>query len=313
MENFFPQQVKDLVNEIVVSHNQRAYMSSEDSETLPNRDTIIDIIRMFREVLFPVYFCKQYRVNANLEYPIGSLILNIYEKLHTQVVRALKHRAVKTNDMDHDFEQQAATICWEFLSKIPSIMEVLSTDVQAAFDGDPAAEDIDEIIFSYPGLYALSIFRLAHELYLLSVPLIPRIMTEHAHSRTGIDIHAGATIGRYFFIDHGTGVVIGETTSIGDYVTLYQGVTIGALSTRGGQLLRGKKRHPTIEDRVVVYSGASILGGETVIGERVVIGSNVFITKSVPAGTMISLKNQELIYKGRAPEEFKQEFPDQNS
>ena len=177
------------------------------------------------------------------------------------------------------------------------------------FDGDPAAGDTDEIIFSYPGLFAISVYRIAHELHKAQVPLIPRIMAEYAHGLTGIDIHPGATIGDYFFIDHGTGVVIGETTTIGQHVKLYQGVTLGAVSTRGGQSLRGAKRHPTLEDDVTVYSGASILGGETVIGTGATINGNVFITQSVPPHTRVSMKNPELQYRNRPPREFKQEIP----
>jgi serine O-acetyltransferase len=168
------------------------------------------------------------------------------------------------------------------------------TDVEAFYDGDPAAFSIDEIIYCYPGLFAITVYRLAHVLYTLGVPMLPRIMTEHAHSVTGIDINPGATIGKYFFIDHGTGIVIGETTVIGENVKIYQGVTLGALSTRGGQSLRGKRRHPTIEDRVTIYSGASVLGGDTVIGHDAVIGGNAFITSSIAPGTRVSVKNQEL-------------------
>ena len=174
---------------------------------------------------------------------------------------------------------------------------VAQTDVEAFFDGDPAAFSVDEIIFCYPGLFAVTVYRLAHVLYTLGVPLLPRIMTEHAHSVTGIDINPGATIGKYFFIDHGTGIVVGETTIIGDHVKVYQGVTLGALTTRGGQNLRGKKRHPTIEDNVTIYAGASILGGGTVIGRESVVGANVFITHSIPACTTVSVKSQELQYK----------------
>lgn len=184
-----------------------------------------------------------------------------------------------------------------FFQKIPQIRAFLETDLQAAFDGDPAAYSKDEVIFAYPGMLAITVYRLAHELYLMNVPLIPRIMTEYAHDRTGIDIHPGASIGKYFFIDHGTGIVIGETTVIGDNVKIYQGVTLGALSTRGGQKLRNVRRHPTIGDNVTIYSGTSILGGETKIGKDVVIGSNAFITKSIPEGTKVTIKGQELIYK----------------
>ena len=182
---------------------------------------------------------------------------------------------------------------------------MVQTDLQASYDGDPAATGMDEIIYSYPGLFAITVYRLAHVLYELNVPMIPRMMTEHAHSVTGIDIHPGATVGKFFFIDHGTGIVIGETTVIGENVKIYQGVTLGALSTRGGQSLRGKRRHPTLEDNVTIYAGASILGGDTVIGEGCVIGSNAFITRSIAAGTTVSIKNQELQFKTRVkPEEL---------
>ena len=191
----------------------------------------------------------------------------------------------------------AGDICLTFFEQIPKVRAMIDTDIQATYDGDPASFDIAEVILSYPGLYATSVNRIAHELYLLKVPLIPRMMTEIAHSSTGIDINPGATIGPYFMIDHGTGVVIGETAEIGEHVKIYQGVTIGALSLRGGQTLRGQKRHPTIEDRVTIYSGASILGGKTVIGHDAVIGSNVFITQSVGPGTRVMVKNQELVYQ----------------
>jgi serine O-acetyltransferase len=197
---------------------------------------------------------------------------------------------------DEDITEKAENIALEFIKKLPKIKEYIETDVQAAYDGDPAAFSEDEIIYSYPGLYAVLVNRIAHELFLLGVPVIPRMMTEYAHSVTGIDIHPGATIGKYFFIDHGTGIVIGETTVIGNNVKIYQGVTLGALSTRGGQALKNKRRHPTIEDNVTIYSGASILGGDTVIGKDVVIGGNAFITRSIPEGAKVSVKNQELRY-----------------
>ena len=194
----------------------------------------------------------------------------------------------------------ADSIVGAFLSKLATLREILLTDVDATFDGDPAARGSHEIIFAYPGIFAITVYRLAHELFLLSVPLIPRIMTEYAHSLTGIDIHPGATVGHHFFIDHGTGIVIGETTTIGNYVKIYQGVTLGALSTRGGQSLRDVKRHPTLEDEVTVYSSATILGGGSVIGRGAVIGANAFITQSVPAGARVSMKLPELAIKGGA-------------
>ena len=214
--------------------------------------------------------------------------------LNKQIAIALKFSSAYEHQAEEHIQEEAGKISLAFFRKIPQIRAYVETDLQAAFEGDPAAQYREEIILSYPGLYAITVNRLAHELFLLGVPLIPRIMTEHAHSRTGIDIHPGATLGKYFCIDHGTGIVIGETTEIGDYVKVYQGVTLGALSTRDVERLRNKKRHPTIEDHVTIYSGASILGGETVIGAGAVIGGNAFITTSIAAGSRVSIKNQEL-------------------
>ena len=226
-----------------------------------------------------------------------SMILeDVIFKLIRQIYIVLRYDEKYEKLDDNALNSNAIRITFEYLNKLPKIRAFIETDVQAAYDGDPAAYNKDEIIYSYPGLYAILVNRLAHELFVLGVPLIPRVMTEHAHSKTGIDIHPGATIGKYFFIDHGTGIVIGETTEIGDYVKVYQGVTLGALSTRGGQNLRGKKRHPTICDNVTIYSGASILGGETVVGKGVVVGGNAFITTSIPEGAKVSVKSQELTY-----------------
>jgi serine O-acetyltransferase len=300
-------QITHLVSSIVGSYNDHPSISYLSSGGLPNRDEIILIIRLLRELLFPGYFGKQNLNSKTAEYLVGELLMNIHDKLHEQLCLSLKFAARKNKEEASGIEIKADDIICLFLKQIPKIREVLASDIQAAFDGDPAATSVEEIIFSYPGVFAITIQRLAHELYLLDVPLIPRIMTEYAHNLTGIDIHAGAKIGNHFFIDHGTGVVIGETSTIGNNVKIYQGVTLGALSTRGGQALRGVKRHPDLEDNVTVYSGASILGGETVIGKGVVIGSNVFITRSVPDKTKVSVKNPELKFKGHAPQEFKQE------
>ena len=193
--------------------------------------------------------------------------------------------------------QRKRSVCEEFFKRLPYVQQMLLKDVQAGFDGDPAAKSREDVVISYPGLFAIFVYRIAHELYTQDVPFLPRIMTEYAHSRTGIDINSGAKIGEYFFIDHGTGVVIGETTEIGNNVKLYQGVTLGALSTRSGQKLKGKKRHPTIKDNVTVYSGASILGGETEIGEGVIVAGGAFVTKSVPAHTKVIVKNPEIKIK----------------
>jgi serine O-acetyltransferase len=280
-----------------------------DAGSLPNRDTVIDLVKKLRELLFPGYFGKQNLTSQTLEYYVGELLGEIRGLLFEQVLNVIRHKATRHGNPPCDFDQQAAAIVQAFLATIPRLRATLATDVQAAFEGDPAAGDTDEVIFSYPGIFAITAHRIAHELFGLKVPLLPRIMSEYAHALTGIDIHPGATIGEFFFIDHGTGVVIGETTTIGRYVKLYQGVTLGALSTRGGQSLRGVKRHPTLEDGVTVYSGASILGGETVIGQDAVISSNVFVTQSVPAETRVTVKNPELQYRNRQPQEFKQEVP----
>ncbi|RJE48214.1 MULTISPECIES: serine O-acetyltransferase EpsC [unclassified Dehalobacter] len=307
-------QLNQLVSRIVSSYQEQPNSYNQLSCQLPNRDAIIEIIHLLRQLLFPGYFGKQNLTESTLEYHIGNLLIEINEKLNQQVTRALRHQHDnKASYDDIEIHEKTEEICSHFLRKIPEIREYLALDVQAAFDGDPAADDKALVIFAYPGLLAVSIYRLAHELYLLSVPLIPRIMTEFAHNETGIDIHAGAKIGKYFFIDHGTGVVIGETTIIGDNVKIYQGVTLGALSTRGGQSLRSQKRHPTIEDDVTVYSGASIFGGETIIGKGSVIGSNVFITQSVPPGTRVIIKNPDLIFKGQETKKDKMELTNELS
>ena len=257
--------------------------------------TIIHMIKDLRRLMFPGYFGDENITLSSPQYFVGEILTKIYDNLYNQVSLAIGYN-MSSDDMT-DIEEKASDICTKLFDKLPEVQKVLLTDIDALYEGDPAANSKEEIIFSYPGLFAIFVYRIAHELYLLNVPFIPRIMTEYAHSRTGIDINAGATIGEYFFIDHGTGIVIGETTVIGKHVKLYQGVTLGGLSTRGGQKLSGVKRHPTIEDNVTIYSGASILGGDTVIGKDSTIGGNTFIIESVPAGTRVSLKNPDLVYK----------------
>jgi len=298
-----------LVEEIVGSYHADPRTRHIGAGKLANRSTIIEIVGLLRELIFPGYFGKQSLASGTIGYHVGKLVTDINDRLLEQVHHVLRHEALRTGTELPAAESQARQIVQEFLGAIPRLRAILATDVQAAYEGDPAAAGPDEIIFSYPGFFATSIFRMAHELYVRDVPLIPRIMTEYAHSLTGIDIHPGATIDEHFFIDHGTGVVIGETATIGKRVKIYQGVTLGALSTRGGQHLRGVKRHPTLEDEVTVYAGASILGGQTVIGQGVVIASNVFVTQSVPPGTRVTVKNPELQYRNRKPQEFKQELP----
>ena len=257
---------------------------------LPDKGEVTEIVEMLRRLIFPGYFVENEPIGP--QSALESRLAVIGQKLTLQICRALNlcSGSVECSDMF----ARAGEICGVFLHKIPDVIELLHTDVQAAYDGDPAAGSLHEIIFAYPGVFAISVYRIAHELQLLAVPLIPRMMTEYAHSLTGIDIHPGADIGHHFFIDHGTGIVIGETTRIGAYAKLYQGVTLGALSTRGGQSLKGKKRHPTLGDEVTVYSGATILGGNTQIGDGCVIGGNVFITKSVPPHTRVNMKNHEV-------------------
>lgn len=292
------EQMSQMVREVLDSYDKHPVISNIDSTNRINRDVILHIMEVMRRIVFPGYFEMRNLKSSSIEYHVGELLEDVQYQLTKQVVRALKHDPKYHVKEEEQIYAQASCIVNRFLKRIPAIRELLATDVQAAYDGDPAAFNTDEIIFSYPGLYAITINRIAHELHRMGVPLIPRMMTEQAHSMTGIDIHPGASIGRYFFIDHGTGVVVGETTVIGDNVKIYQGVTLGALSTRGGQSLRGAKRHPTLENSVTVYSGASILGGMTVIGEGAVIGSNAFVTSSVPAHTRVSIKNPQLQFKG---------------
>lgn len=262
---------------------------------LPNRDMIIQILSDIQKVIFPGYFEGETVRAEAVEYYTGHLLTEIYRKLKPQIEVAL--RLPFSNCDSHDTERRANEITAHLIQEVPEIKRLLMCDVEAGFNGDPAAKSKSEIIVSYPGLFAIFVYRIAHILYTENVPLIPRIMTEYAHGKTGIDINAGAKIGEYFFIDHGTGVVIGETTVIGNYVKLYQGVTLGALSTRSGQALSGVKRHPTISDHVTIYANSTVLGGETVIGKGVIIGGNAFITKSVPDDTKIIVKSPEMIFK----------------
>ena len=292
------EQMETLVDRLLLDYDHGRDIDQMELFRNPDRDVVIGVLEKLRRILFPGYFRDRNYRFYNLKYNLSVLIEDVMFQLTRQVSLVFQRQGEKPNQA----EQHAQQACLTFLNGIPDIRAMVQTDLQAAYDGDPAATGMDEVIFSYPGLYAISVYRLAHELFRLSVPMIPRMMTEHAHGLTGIDIHPGATIGKYFFIDHGTGIVIGETTIIGDNVKVYQGVTLGALSTRGGQQLRGKKRHPTIEDNVTIYAGASILGGNTVIGAGSVIGSNAFITSSIAPGTTVSIKTQELQYRSRTPD-----------
>ena len=260
---------------------------------LPNRSVIIDIVRDLKSIIFPGYFSTDTSATVFPEYYVGHRLNDIYDRLKNQIEIALLYHGGEPEEAATHADR---TTCG-FFEQLPEIQRLLLTDVQAGFDGDPAAKSKEEIIFSYPGLFAIYVYRLAHVLYKEEIPFIPRVMSEYAHGRTGIDINPGATIGEYFFIDHGTGVVVGETTEIGNNVKLYQGVTLGALSTRMGQQLANVKRHPTIRDNVTIYSNSTVLGGETVVGENTIIGGNTFITESIPANTKVSAKSPELVIK----------------
>lgn len=301
-EHKLKEEVKQIVDDILHDYEGNRDIDKRIVDSQPDKDAVVDILNKLMHIIFPGYFRSKVYKSYNDDYRLSVLIEDVIYNLRKQIKIALLHRLdnVEGNEK-YSYEElsnKAEELTLSFFRKIPKIREYADTDVQATFDGDPAAFDKEEIVLSYPGLRATIINRIAHELYLLDVPLIPRIMTEYAHSRTGIDIHPGATIGKYLMIDHGTGVVVGETSIIGEHVKIYQGVTIGALSTSAGQGLRGAKRHPTIEDNVTIYSGASILGGETVIGKGAVIGGNAFITSSIKAGARVSIKNQELTIKG---------------
>jgi serine O-acetyltransferase len=306
-----PEVIKSLVDSALSEPN----MQHLNRVTLPSRDVIIECIRWLRQLVFPGYFGKQGMTSENLPYRIGELVLELTDTLYEQVRYCLRYRqeipgSEEAGRLCDACDREAAEIVLRFYERLPVVRQLLADDVRAAFNSDPAARNTDETIFCYPGLFAIFVQRLAHVFYTLDVPLLPRIMTEYAHSLTGIDIHPGASLGRSFFIDHGTGVVIGETTVIGNNVKLYQGVTLGAVAPQFGQQLRGQKRHPTIEDDVTIYSGATILGGETIIGKGALIGGNVFITQSVPPFTRVTAEPPKLKYRERRPKSVTAQGPD---
>lgn len=302
------EQLPELTESIVATYTADDAINHLGHCALPSYSVVADILMELKDILYPGYRRKVGLHEGNIRYHVGGLIDSLHDQLTTQIARALRHEdRVQENHQDCeseiDFEAKGQAMAIELLKRIPNLRRTLATDVQAAFDGDPACQTTDEVVFCYPGFEAMTVYRIAHELYQLSVPFIPRMMTEWAHKQTGIDIHPGAHIGRYFFIDHGTGVVIGETCEIGEHVKLYQGVTLGALSfptDADGHLIRGHKRHPTIEDRVVVYANATILGGRTVVGRDSVIGSSVWITQSVSPNTTVLLEKPQLRVRGGA-------------
>lgn len=295
--------LSEITEAVVATYTECTHINHLGHKPLPSRDAVIEIIADLIEILYPGFARRQNLHIGNVEYHVGDLIDGLHDKLTQQISRALchEHEVCGADGPLPDFEALAQQKTVELLRKLPDIRMVLEQDVQAAFEGDPAAKSHHEVIFCYPGVEAITVYRIAHELLLLGVPLIPRMMTEHAHSKTGIDIHPGARIGPSFFIDHGTGVVLGETCDIGSHVKLYQGVTLGALSfprDAAGNIIRGMKRHPTLEDDVVVYANATILGGDTVIGHHAVIGSSVWLTHSVDPYTVVSLEKPSLRIKG---------------
>ena len=294
-------QLPRIAEEIIGSCNDRECYTHVDYEPIPSRECVIEIIDRLREILFPGYFTRGKLDPVNLRYSLGQSAVTVFDMLSEQIGLSIRHDCFRYDQPCSDCEEQGSRLALRLLEEVPSIRKTLATDVAASYEGDPAAKSYDEIIFSYPGIFAMAVYRVANKLFEYGVPLLPRIMTEYAHSVTGIDIHPGAEIGESFVIDHGTGVVIGETTKIGKSVRIYQSVTLGALSIPkdSGNKFRGKKRHPTIEDDVIIYAGATILGGDTVIGARSVIGGNVWLTQSVPPETTVILESPRLIYKSK--------------
>jgi serine O-acetyltransferase len=310
------EQLPRLTDRIVETYRAVPAISHLGHCALPNYEQIVECLEDLKEILYPGYRRREGLHIGNVTYHVGDLVDGLHDKLTRQIARALMHedRVVKkikecVDDTDYEAKGQAMAIA--FLERIPALREILATDAQAAYDGDPACKSIDEVVFCYPGFEAITVHRLSHEMRRLGVPFIPRMMSEWAHKETGIDIHPGATIGHHFFIDHGTGVVIGETCNIGDHVKIYQGVTLGALSFAtddGGNLVRGHKRHPTIEDRVVIYASATILGGKTVVGHHSVIGSSVWLTQSVEPHTTVTMEKPKLRMRAEVPDELKPEL-----
>ena len=302
------EQLPELTELIVQTYTAEDTINHLGHCPLPSYTGVIDCLLNLKDILYPGYRRKVGLHQGNIHFHVGSLLDTLHDSLTTEIARALRHEQRVSKQHEDcsdpvDFEAKGQAMAVELLKRIPKLRRVLSKDVEAAYAGDPACRTTDEIVLCYPGVMAITVYRIAHELLQLDVPFLPRMMTEWAHQKTGIDIHPGATIGEYFFIDHGTGVVIGETCEIGEHVKLYQGVTLGALSfpiDSNGELIRGNKRHPTIEDHVVVYANATILGGKTVIGREAVIGSSTWITRSVSAKTTVVLENPKLRVRGGA-------------
>jgi serine O-acetyltransferase len=292
-----------LVDGMIASYRADQRGQHVNRRFLPARDEILDVVRLLLQLFYPGYVGRQDLTDDNLEYHVGTLLSTLREKVHRQVETCLCFAAESEARPHVACGDEARRVTSTFLERLPAIRAALIEDVQAAYDGDPAAASLDEVILAYPGLLAITVHRVAHELHVLGVPLMPRIMSEWAHAKSGADIHPGATIGRCFFIDHATGVVVGETTTIGANVKLYQGVTLGALSIpkdARGRVIRDTKRHPTVEDGVTVYANATVLGGETVLGEDSVLGGSVFVTTSVPPGSRVALRPPDMTVRSKA-------------
>ncbi|MDR0522729.1 MAG: serine acetyltransferase [Planctomycetaceae bacterium] len=303
--------IPEIAEKIAASYKEIDTAHHIDHCPLPRYPVLVEVIEDLREILYPGYRNRDRLHSGNVIYYVGSIVDRLYDRLEVLCERAICHgqnsRTPCTPEIQASIGQTAQQKTIAFLQQIPDIRHMLAKDVKAAYAGDPACKSLDEVIFCYPGLEAITVYRLAHALHQLQIPLLPRMMTEWAHSKTGIDIHPGAQIGKYFFIDHGTGIVIGETTVIGNWVKLYQGVTLGAASfpkDETGELIRNTKRHPTIEDGVVIYANATILGGKTVIGKNSVIGSSVWLTSSVPEGTTVMIEKPGLRIRNPATELF---------
>ncbi len=288
-----------LVGRIAETYKGDSGINFIDAANLPVRGQILETLELLFEVLFPGHTGNKAVTRSNVRYVVGDLLSQVYAGLVDQIERAYRYQCRIRQCKDCDCETMSEKVTLGLLNELPRIRELLKGDVRAAYDGDPAAKSYEEIVISYPCITAIAAHRIAHELYIRQVPLIPRIMSECAHARTGIDIHPGARIGRNFFVDHGTGVVIGETTVIGDNVKIYQGTTLGAMSFRRdqrGRIIKGGKRHPTIEDDVTIYAEATILGDVT-IGRGAIIGGNTWIKESVPPGVTVSSPNPDLVYR----------------
>ena len=299
--------IENLVGKITKTYKGDTGINFIDATNLPVRDKILEILDLLIEVLFPGYTGKRTVTKSNIKYVVIDILYHVYTELSEQIERAYKYRCRMEKCDTGDCRQMARSAAEYLLTQLPKIRRFLKGDVGAAFDGDPAAKSYEEIVLSYPCIIAIATYRIAHELYMKQVPLIPRIMTECAHAQTGIDIHPGAKIGKNFFIDHGTGVVIGETTVIGENVKIYQGATLGALSfpkDERGRIIKGGKRHPTIKDNVTIYAEATILG-DVVIGKDAVIGGNVWIKQSVPPGVTVTTPNPDLVYTKHTQRDLK--------